>query len=672
MTDHYVFLRLRISLAVAALVLVFVSSTIEDSSAEESSHGSAYKQYHCWHSEGICLTWSPGYSKLTVKGVLGTGTLRYFTRPEPLSTVIDVVHPARKMVTCSFALPGDVFEELMVIAGNGSIRYTLDFMDGAIPCVTVTRNGRDLVIEAVRAHEKEQRNSRPSDIAHNTTASTASSVQPQQRVSQDTQVPTVAAPTDHEQRAYQQKALGDRYAADERIEEASRAYVQALSLSRTSFSCQERVRMATRISWADHLDEALTELRLLVSEDPSCIAARIHLARVLSWKGLLTEAIDEADKALEQSPQALDALLVKADCLHWQRRYREATDLYESILQREDNFEARKGLTYCLLATGDTQAAKKHLHLLHPSNAREEQETRKLASHIHWHVRPRADVRYSFYRDSDDTYLHRYHVQLGMSLEQMDLDLTYRHTDAGNTWPDARAEDLMVRASRTIKGSVRLRAGLGFNQLHDSHSTEFLTGEARVDVALLKGTLSGSFSRELLSETPQLIASRTRMTTGGGSIHQRLTDRFSLDAGYRRKFLSDGNKAHDVDFTTTYRVLFKPHVHIGYKFRFLDFSRHTHTGLFDPSNYLSNRFFTSLYFETTSWFVYAEYYLGHQYYERYGSPTRDFLYGGFGTVGVKPTDSLLFEFNVEGGNFAAGTLSGFSYFTLGPRLLVRF
>jgi hypothetical protein len=52
--------------------------------------------------------------------------------------------------------------------------------------------------------------------------------------------------------------------------------------------------------------------------------------------------------------------------------------------------------------------------------------------------------------------------------------------------------------------------------------------------------------------------------------------------------------------------------------------------------------------------------------------TKEFIHGGSGSVGVKPVTNLAVELNVEGGNFAAGSASGFSYFIIGPRILYRF
>ena len=48
------------------------------------------------------------------------------------------------------------------------------------------------------------------------------------------------------------------------------------------------------------------------------------------------------------------------------------------------------------------------------------------------------------------------------------------------------------------------------------------------------------------------------------------------------------------------------------------------------------------------------------------------IHGGSGSLGVKPTTNLAIEVNAEDGNFAAGSVSGFNYFIIGPRFSYRF
>jgi hypothetical protein len=76
--------------------------------------------------------------------------------------------------------------------------------------------------------------------------------------------------------------------------------------------------------------------------------------------------------------------------------------------------------------------------------------------------------------------------------------------------------------------------------------------------------------------------------------------------------------------------------------------------------------------EREKYYTYLEVFVGHQTFRRDGDASDDFIYGGSGSIGFKPTPAVALEFNAEGGTFAAGTTSGFRYFVIGPRLLIRF
>jgi hypothetical protein len=179
-------------------------------------------------------------------------------------------------------------------------------------------------------------------------------------------------------------------------------------------------------------------------------------------------------------------------------------------------------------------------------------------------------------------------------------------------------------------------------------------------------------TREVLTDTAELIENRIRMTSAGLYLTQPLTERFSVHAGYNYKSFSDGNHANDLQLVSQYTIFFAPRVTIGHRFRLLDFHEQSRSGFFDPNNYIANRAFSSLYYEHRLFYTYLEGYLGYETFRRNGIASDNFIHGGAGSVGFKPLSNLAVELNVEGGNFAAGTASGFSYFIIGPRILFRF
>jgi tetratricopeptide (TPR) repeat protein len=468
------------------------------------------------------------------------------------------------------------------------------------------------------------------------------------------------------------KELGEEHVSRDQLSDAGDAFVKALSLARDKFSLTERTRMAIYLSWADRLDESAKELELVLRADPKNVAARTHLARVLSWSGELSEAITQAEMVLRDAPDHKEAQLVKANALQWQGHYGEAIPIYQKLVGTEVDFDARLGIVHSFLALGRRKAAQENAGLLKPANPREERELKRLAEIIDRETRPKIDLRYNFYRDSDHNRLHRYLFLSDFWLGDQNLGFNYRHTDANDKTRENRAEDLSLKFYSPLTDTIGAGASLGFTQLGDGHTSNFPIGQLRVDAKLFRGTVGANLTREVISDTAELIENRIRLTHLGLYLSQPLTDRFSVYAGYAYKDFSDGNHANDLQLVSQYALYLNPRIAIGHRFRFLDFSQQSHSGFFDPNNYIANRAFTSFYIERAAYYTYLEGFLGHQTFRRDGVASDDFVKGGSGSIGIKPFPNLAVEVNAEGGNFAAGSAAGFTYFIVGPRLLFRF
>ncbi len=468
------------------------------------------------------------------------------------------------------------------------------------------------------------------------------------------------------------KQLGDKLAAQDQIEQAADAFSKALASGRENFSPTERVRMAIHLSWADRLKESRDELDRVLTQDPKNISARSHLARVVSWSGDLSEAVAQADLVLTDQPEHKDALLVKADALQWQGRYVEAIPIYQKLVAQHGDFDARVGLSRSLLAVGNRTAALENRNSLQAGNARQKRELAKLIDALDQEIRPTVEARYNYYRDSDQNRLNRYALAGNFWIDNYKFGINFRHTDANDPTRDNRAEDLLFRIYSRLTDQFGAGAGIGFTQLADRHTSDFLAGHIRFDGKLFAGTAGVNITREVLSDTAELIENRIRMTNVGLYISQPLTERFSVYGGYNYKGFSDGNHANDLQLTTQYAIYLAPKIMIGHRFRLLDFHKQSGSGFFDPNNYIANRAFTSVYYENKLLYTYLEGYVGYQTFRRNQVATDSFIHGGAGSVGIKPIANLAIEVNVEGGNFAAGSTAGFNYLIVGPRVVYRF
>lgn len=468
------------------------------------------------------------------------------------------------------------------------------------------------------------------------------------------------------------KQLGDKLVAEDQIEQAADAFSKALASGREGFSSTERVRMAIYLSWADRLKESRQELDGVLAQDSKNIAARSHLARVLSWSGDLSEAVTQADLVLKDHPEHKEALLVKADALQWQGRYLEAIPIYQKLVTGDGDFDARVGLSRSLLAVGNHTGSIENRNSLRPGNARQERELAKLTEAMDQEIRPTMEARYNYYRDSDENRLNRYALAGNFVFDNHKFGLNFRHTDASDPTRDNRAEDLLFKLYSRLTDRFAAGAAIGFSQLTDRHTSNFPTGHLRVDARLFAGAAGVNVTREVLSDTAELIENRIRMTNVGLYLSQPLTERFSVYGGYNYKSFSDGNHANDLQLVSQYALYLAPRIVIGHRFRLLDYHKQSQSGFFDPNNYIANRAFTSVYYENKRLYTYLEGYVGYQTFRRNQVATDSIIHGGAASLGVKPIANLAVEVNVEGGNFAAGSTAGFNYFIIGPRVLYRF
>jgi tetratricopeptide (TPR) repeat protein len=482
----------------------------------------------------------------------------------------------------------------------------------------------------------------------------------------------VASAPDRAQQSKLYKQLGDAFVAQDDFDQAAAAFSKALASGRDQFTARERVQMAIYLSWADRLAESKDELNHVLVQEPKDVAARTHLARVLSWSGNLSAAIDQAEIVLADAPNHKEALLVKADALQWQGRYAEAIPLYQKLVTGNGDFDARVGLSRSMLAVGNRAGAVATRDSLTPANRRQQNELTKLTGVIDEETRPSIDGRYNYSRDSDRNRSNRYSFNGSLWIDNQKYGSDYRHTDASDPSRDNQADDFLVKVYSRLTDSFDVGAGIGFTRLDGRHTSNFPAGHARFDARLLAGKVGANVTREVLTDTAELIENRIRMTNVGLYLTQPLTERFAVHAGYNYKSFSDANHANDLQLVSQYAIWLAPQILVGHRFRLLDFHKQSGSGFFDPNNYIANRAFSSLYYEHRFFYTYLEAYAGHQTFRRNAVASDDFIHGGAGSVGVKPTSNLAIEVNVEGGNFAAGSTSGFNYFVIGPRILLRF
>ena len=479
----------------------------------------------------------------------------------------------------------------------------------------------------------------------------------------------ITSAKDKKEEALLRKKLGDYYVSREDYHKAADEFVQAFTLGPSLFTPQERLQMAITISWADRPDDAIRVLNSILAENPEDKDARIHLAKVLSWSNKLHEAETEADIVLKEDPENQEALLVKANALRWRGEASASIPFYEKALAQGDTFDVRVGLAYAYLEAGQKELAQETGKTLKPLYPYQKKEFERFSNSL-CSVRARhGDLQYSYYRDSDENTVNRYTLVYGFWIKDWDSALSFRLTDAMDPVRREKAEDLWVRTS-TREGRFGVSGGAGIDII-DGES--LFIGELNGDANMDGWTIGAGATREVLTDTAQLIQNRIVRTSGSISLSETASPRLSFSESYTGSGYSDGNGSDDLQLGVRYALILPPaKAATGYRFKYLDFRRQSGGGYFDPQYYSSHQVFFSVSLEKDGLYASFDPYVGYQSYRRYGLMNSGVIAGFSGSAGWRLKKCTSLELTAEGGNNAGSTTAGFNYFQVGFRFIKYF
>ncbi len=495
-----------------------------------------------------------------------------------------------------------------------------------------------------------------------------SAAQQQETVPAEIQT-AINAAKDKREEALLRKKLGDWYAAREDNAHAAEEYVKAMRLEPAAFTDQEQFRMATVISWTDQKSEAVGILRSLLERSPKNREARLQLARVLSWQGKLSDAGAEADTLLAANPDDQEALIVKANILRWSGNAEASKPLYQKALALSENFDARIGLGYAYLAAGDLRTARNTVGQATPAYPYQEKELATFYTTASEQQQFWVGTDYTYYHDSDENRTNRYGIWFGTRIGRWDTELAYRVADAHDPRRQEKAEELRLIGRGRI-GAAGIRASAGIAET-ESNGPRFGIGQISGSKDLGATSIWAGVSRDLFTDTAELIQNRIMRTSGTISISQKLASSFVLQGAYTHSSYSDDNSSNDLRLTVRYPFTVSVYrMSTGYQFRYWDFEKETRSGYFDPRQFISHQLFVSLSWEKGRWYATFDPYFGYQSFTRYAKNTHEF-YGGFsGAAGWRVKQRTSIELYTEGGNYAGGTTAGYNYYLAGIRAVL--
>ena len=467
--------------------------------------------------------------------------------------------------------------------------------------------------------------------------------------------------------ARQTMETGNKLSGEGKHADAAEEYLKALALPK-AFTPEERLRMATALSWAGNISDARREISILLEENPSFASARIQLARMLLWSGELDAAIKEIDLALSVAPDNRDVLLVRANALRTRGNFRAAIPLYNDLLTKKDDYSAREGLTYAYLLSNDRVATDKNIPLLKPAFPYEEKSLNELKDLRDIRFNPSLSPGFTFYHDSDYNDVWRYFVNGTVWLGNWKTSADYTHTDAKDLRGSMLVDDVVLSTYSRMPFYSGIGGSVG---LADSGRT--ITWSGRADVDIPYGSIGVRVGEDTLSATAGVIRNHIRALNAALSLALRPTDRIALFGSYNYRNYSDDNYSHDVFASASYLALRRPiAINIGYRAAYLDFQRQSGGGYFDPHDLMSNTLFVNFSLENGPIYAYIEPYGGYQSFNRDNEGYSSYFGGGTGMIGYRFSKHIALEASAAGGSGAVGVAGAWNYYQVGARLIITF
>lgn len=464
------------------------------------------------------------------------------------------------------------------------------------------------------------------------------------------QIEHSASKTSNTRRARALKSTADFNFERNNRELAANLYLRALALAPDAFSVDEKKQIAERLAAAGRQREAIEMLRQLAHERDD-VEIRVHLSKLLSSEENYDEAIAEIDKALKQDRGNKYALLTKSNFLRSQQKFGESVTLYRKILERGEDFDARLGLTYGLLAMGEKTRARDSFARLKPDDDDQRQQTDELKHYLDSVTRPTIDVYNGTLTDSDKNRTTERRFTLRGTGTDWDLTTSYGEKSALSEGVTYKANYVTAGAKANFSEVLRLALKVGQSKLDADRTRTFTTNEISADLKVGVSPLrvvTVNVSHDVVADSGSQIANMIEQDQSGIRFTRVFDANTTLFINYRYMQYSDSNSATDFQGSIQY-TLFRgaPFIRVGYMYRNMDYRRPAFNGYFDPQDYSSHQAFVTLYYENT-WLVSDfEVDYGRQKYERNFVDSDDkFIYAS-ATLGTTSSKKLRLELHAE-------------------------
>lgn len=456
--------------------------------------------------------------------------------------------------------------------------------------------------------------------------------------------------------ARNEKIAADNFFEDGNLEQAAKLYLHALTAAPDAFSFAEKKQIATRLAGAGRQSDASVILQELLAQRKNDLPARLELVKSLVAMQQHTAAFAELDNILRHDGRNRYALLIKADALRRQKLFSESIPVYLSILQQANDFDARLGLVYSLLAVGAKAEAKKHFKLIEAEDEGRQEQLDELAKALNSSTRPRLDLLLNHYEDSDENRSLEHGVLVRVVAGNIDWVADIRNKTAISDAEETRAtaDTYALSAAANVTDDLRVTGKYGRTKLIAASTVSRASYLLKLDAKLGTSLVTANFSQEALTATPALISNPILVSKNSIGLTQPLMPRFKTNLAYVYKTYSDGNTAQDFRAGAYYAVYHgAPQISVGAGYHRADFKSPTSNGYSAPQDLLGKQVMLTAYYEGERFYMDVNIEYGRESYEKNQVFKDNIFYYTTAAFGVKVTRRLALELGAEKSNSSA-------------------
>jgi len=431
-------------------------------------------------------------------------------------------------------------------------------------------------------------------------------------------------------------------------------YLNTLKLAPQKFNYDKKISIAKLLIKANRKRDAIDLLKNIVTEPHRGFTAELALSKLLAQTGEYEAALNEANEILQRDRNNSGALLVKGSSLRRRKAFGDSIQAYRAILNKADDFDARLGLVYSLLAVGQKQEAEKHFKLLHAQDQWQQSDYEDLVRNIAVNVRPVIEYVNTTFSDSENYTGDVQDLIAKGNYADWDVSLLARHRTTMGDGISAIADTNVVYVGKHISESLRVSAGLGVINLSWQQGTSaehranpYTVSEFHLNALIWNGNAKFSYTSQAMTANAFLIHNLVGMTRSEVVYKKPINKALTVRVKYRNsKFTNDNDDNSAQEFEGLMMLALNrsaPQFSLGYSYRNLNFRQPTTQGYFDPQDYQAHKIHLLAVYEQGPFYLYAEYVVGNQTYKRKQQEQDD----QFDHVGITTGATLWRGFRVE-------------------------